>query len=134
MTTKTAAAPKSAKVAKATPETNGQAAKLAATKAKPEAAPAATKKAGLPKAQIRILTALAKKGACNRQMLSEAANVPATHVVGFTRVKYASKKSPALMELGYVKGRVMTLDGGKKEWMYEITPAGKKALEKILKN
>lgn len=86
----------------------------------------------LPKAQIRILTALSKHPLLNAKALSEKANVPLTHITGFTLKKFASKRTPALVELGYVKVKEIKIDpqDTKTERNYEITAAGRKALEK----
>lgn len=81
----------------------------------------------LPKAQIRILAALSRaRGPLDKNMIAERAEVPESHVVGFTEKQYASKPTAALVEMGLVT--VKETDDGK---LYRITDAGRNALKLV---
>ncbi len=90
-------------------------------------------KDGLRKPQVRILRALAAaNGPMTDGDLAEAADVPRTHVTGFTLVAYKSKRSPALVQLGLVRDKRMVVgDSGREARVYEITAAGRKAIDKL---
>lgn len=84
----------------------------------------------LPKAQIRILAALNRaRGPLNRDQIAERAEVPETHVIGFTLTQYASKPNPTLVDLGFAKVAEITVEG-LKEKVFSITDAGRAALER----
>lgn len=126
-TTKTKAAKVSAKATKATK-----------TAAKTTPVVVAKPEGWLPKAQIRILRALAKaKRPMNRQELSDAADVPLTHVMGFAGdVHYATKPFPALGTIGLVKLAEVTPseeEGGRVIRTFEITAKGRQALARAEK-
>lgn len=83
-------------------------------------------------AQIRILKVLGNsQSPLNRQMISEQAGVPKTHVTGFVFKRYKTKKTDSLVEQKLVKAEILGAEDGIKERCYEITPAGRKTLEKL---
>lgn len=87
----------------------------------------------LPKAQVRILAALNRaRGPLTKTDLAERAEVPESHVVGFTLKQYASKATPALVELGFVTAKEVD-DDGHMIRLFAITPAGREALARARK-
>lgn len=130
--------PKAKRTTKA--ETNGKSAKPA--KKAPAAAKASTadprtaaaRAESLTKPQVRILATLAKLPAgnsLNGATLAERAEVPATWVVGHTFKACGANTAPALCERAFAKAVEIDSDG-RKERCYQITPAGRKVLAKIL--
>lgn len=93
-----------------------------------------TRREGLRKPQVRILQALSKaKGPMNRRQLAEKSAVAESWVIGFTFKACAANTSPALAELGLVKGREIDVEG-RKELCFEITPKGRQAMAKALES
>lgn len=123
------------------------------TKATKPAAPKAprTRKEGLRKGQIKVLTVLSKiKGVLNEWKIAEKApmgkewlpdalfgrigdlpegtkTITKPTPLGLARTKLSGY--PSLLELALVKGKVID-NNGKMERVWEITPSGRKALEK----
>lgn len=87
----------------------------------------------LPKAQVRILAALNRaRGPINRHDIAERADVPETHVIGFTLTQYASKSHPTLVDLGLVSVTEQTDETGTQK-MFRITTTGRQALARCRK-
>lgn len=117
---------------------------LKATKAAKESgngkAPA-KKKSVLRKPQVRILGALVKHSApMTRGRISEAAKVDQAWTGDYLGRTDPAKREAndkkynvhSLLSLGYVRFKVVDVDG-KKEVLFEVTAAGKKAYEKAPK-
>lgn len=94
--------------------------------------PAVEKKAGLSKPQVRILAVLAKlKAPAQAALLADKAGVARTWITGFVHRSGKANATLSLHEQKFVKVVELPLDGtSRKERCYEITSAGRKALDK----
>jgi DNA-binding MarR family transcriptional regulator len=87
---------------------------------------------GITRPQERILRVLAKsKEQLSGKLLAERAEIASSWITGFTFKACAANKRPALVEQGLAKAKEVTPEGGRMERFYEVTPAGRKLLEKI---